>query len=250
MTDVPTDLAPHDARRRTQQRVALAAAGVLLAGCVYYQRHVRPKLDDWGATPTERNRRFPGDELAPRADDRATYAITIAAPRTDVWPWLIQMGVKRAGWYSYDLLDNGCRKSAVRPLSEFQQLNEGDVIPVDAQGRIGFPVLKVKPERCLILGAPVQTATKEPLLRPGTGPALWAFHLEGRDDDHSTRLVVRSLGSKSGSPWADTLPVPLPGVVTRLMQRKQLLGIRRRAERLYGIHRARETRTGRLDLLS
>jgi len=55
--------------------------------------------------------------------------VTITARPEAIWPWLIQIGVTRAGWYSYDRLDNLGRPSAERILPEFQYLAVGDVIP-------------------------------------------------------------------------------------------------------------------------
>jgi hypothetical protein len=67
---------------------------------------VRPWQLTWGATPEEVSRALPGDDLVTRPTFNATRAITIAAPPEEIWPWLIQVGLTRAGWYSYDILDN------------------------------------------------------------------------------------------------------------------------------------------------
>ena len=67
---------------------------------------VRPRQLTWGATPEEVSRQLPGDDLVQRPTFNATRAISIAAPPEAVWPWLVQVGTTRAGWYSYDLLDN------------------------------------------------------------------------------------------------------------------------------------------------
>lgn len=84
-------------------------------------RSVRARRD-------ERLRPLPGDDLL--ADARSlTHAITIRRPPRDVWPWLVQMGAGRAGWYSYDFMDNGHRHSARRLLSGLQQAKVGDVFP-------------------------------------------------------------------------------------------------------------------------
>jgi hypothetical protein len=64
------------------------------------------------ATPEEVRRTLPGDEVIPHPISSQTHAITIDVPPDKVWPWLVQMGCGRAGWYSYDLLDNGGRHSA------------------------------------------------------------------------------------------------------------------------------------------
>jgi hypothetical protein len=78
----------------------------------------------------EATRPLPGDELVAGAKIRWTHAVTIQARRADVWPWLVQMGCRRAGWYSYDGLDNGGAPSAKRITPELQQVRVGDVFPM------------------------------------------------------------------------------------------------------------------------
>jgi proline iminopeptidase len=71
-----------------------------------YTAAIRPRLLRWGATDEELHRPFPGADLVPGGRRGATMAATIDAPRSRVWPWLAQMGCDRAGWYSWDRLDN------------------------------------------------------------------------------------------------------------------------------------------------
>ena len=78
-----------------------------LTAPLYRRWHLR-----WGATPEEVASSLPGDELLPSARFVCTRAVTIAAPPAAVWPWLVQVGCGRAGWYSHDLLDNLARPSA------------------------------------------------------------------------------------------------------------------------------------------
>jgi hypothetical protein len=73
---------------------------------------------------------MPGDELVSAPWFNATRAITINAPPADVWPWIVQIGFGRAGWYSYDALDNAGRPSADQVLPEFQQPEAGDWVPM------------------------------------------------------------------------------------------------------------------------
>jgi hypothetical protein len=79
----------------------------------------------WGATPAEVAAAMPGDRLLPRAQYRTTRAITIDAPPDEVWPWLVQVGYRRAGWYAGDLLDNFARPSVRRIVPELQDLRVG-----------------------------------------------------------------------------------------------------------------------------
>jgi hypothetical protein len=82
------------------------------------------------ATSDEAERPLPGDELIAQPIGFLVHAVTIQRPAHDVWPWLAQMGAgNRAGWYSYDLLDNGGRPSAACIVAELQQLSAGMIFP-------------------------------------------------------------------------------------------------------------------------
>jgi len=156
-----------------------------------------------------------------------THAIDIEAPPEEVWPWLMQMGRRRAGWYSWDLLDNGGVDSADRIIPELQDLAIGDVLPVKAEGPEGFAVLLLDPPHALVLG--------DPSLLPGrpkptsTAPRVtWAFSLEPRGAA-ATHLVVRVRAELPPSLGA-ALARPIIRVVHGVMERKQLRTLKRRAE--------------------
>ena len=100
--------------------VALASP-LFLFGPLYRRRHLR-----WGANDAEVAGAMPGDEFVPEASFNDTRAITIDAPPEAVWPWLVQIGYGRAGFYSYDLFVNAARPSADRILAEHQQPRVGD----------------------------------------------------------------------------------------------------------------------------
>ena len=104
---------------------------------VAYIRYIRPWQLAWGATPEEVTRRLPSDALVRKPTFDATRAITLDAPPEQVWPWLVQMGLTRAGWYSYDLLDNLGRPSARRIVPELQGLAPGDIVPMSPDGTAG-----------------------------------------------------------------------------------------------------------------
>jgi hypothetical protein len=169
-------------------------------------------------------RRLPGDELIASEKDSLTHAVTICRPRHEVWPWLVQMGAGRAGWYSYDLVDNGGRPSAKQILPELQQVRVGDVFPAMPGVKDGFVVLQLERERFLVLG----------WLSPDGFPVTtWAFVLE-EGEKGLTRLIVRARAAPGYRPpfglprWATTTLVPMGHFI---MQRKQLLGIAKRVER-------------------
>ena len=117
-------------------RKAACTAG---AAAIAYGVWVRPRLWRWGATDEEVAGSYPGADLVPGGERGATMAVTIEAPADQVWPWLVQMGGDRGGWYSWDRLDNGGRPSAQEVHPEWQDLGLGDVVhywtrsgPVDA----------------------------------------------------------------------------------------------------------------------
>jgi hypothetical protein len=177
------------------------------------------------ATRGEKNRALPGDEQIPQAIDTLTHGITIRRPPREVWPWLVQMGAgNRAGWYSYDRLDNGRQPSAMRIVPELQHPAIGSIFPALPGVTEGFTLLAIDPGRMLMLG----------WLAPDDTPQVtWAFVL----DDVSpgvTRLLVRARGGPGYR--FHGLPLPLTKLVIRVvhfvMQRKQLLGIAERAEAL------------------
>jgi hypothetical protein len=91
---------------------------------------IRPWHLRWGATTQELDAAMPGDEVVRRAQFNATRAIGIDAPPDQVWPWIAQLGYRRGGFYTYDLLDNAGERSADRIIAEYQQPRIGDAIPM------------------------------------------------------------------------------------------------------------------------
>ena len=126
--------------------VAVAGAGLLAA----YARLVRPWALRWGATKEEAARPLPGDGLVTKADYLATRAITVHAPPHDVWPWLVQIGSGRAGWYTYDRIDNAGVPSATEIIPELQRLAVGDLIPMVAGKDIGLRVKELEQPRRML----------------------------------------------------------------------------------------------------
>ncbi len=132
----------HD--RTTRKRV-LRRAGLMFVACGYV-RVARPRMARWGATDGEVAGAMPGDGEVPGPQFAVTRAVTIAAPPAAVWPWILQIGSRRAGWYAYDLFDNDDIPSAEAILPEFQHLEIGQVI-----GEEGFAVRDPEPVRHLVL---------------------------------------------------------------------------------------------------
>ena len=118
----------------------LFAAAAVGTGLIVYREVVRPWWQSWGIDRTDVDRTLPGDGLVPDAPTIDTRSIEIAAPPSDVWPWLVQMGYGRAGWYSYDSIDM-VGASSRRIVPEWQSLAVGDVLlpPIVTAGD-EFPV--------------------------------------------------------------------------------------------------------------
>ena len=214
-------------RWRKAGRVLLVLVGLGFVLYAVYSVILRPWHRTWGATDPELVIQLPGDQLVPNPvqDMQTTRAITINAPAATIWPWLLQMGQGRGGFYSYDWFENliGCDiHSADRVHPEWQNVVPGDQVRMYPPGGGPPPyiVAQILPGRGLVLG-------HHPLDAAGTaGPGwhdTWAFVLIPIDAQH-TRLVVRTRA-------ADDLlvfRVIEPGVF--IMERGMLLGIRDRAQ--------------------
>jgi len=196
---------------------------------------VRPRLARWGATDEELAAALPGDDLIPAAGPAGTMAATIHAPPSVVWPWLVQMGCDRAGFYSWDRLDNGGRSSAECIHPEWQDLVQGGRVLSVPNGRAWFDVALLEPERTLVLRATLSLPAGRPF-GPAAHPpraftdSTWGFHLRPTADGR-TRLLVRGAGR--GRPWwlfrFTNLVFWEPA--HWVMQTKQFAELRRRAER-------------------
>ena len=179
----------------------------------------------------EDERPLPGDGLLPDAAASLTHGITIEAPPSRIWPWLVQMGGGRAGFYSLDALDNANRPSAREIHPALQALEVGQVIPATPEGADGFEVLAIEPERALVLGGLFDPAARQQLPFAAARPArfwqvTWAFVLEPLDAGR-TRLHVRvraafSPDQRLHAAWI----TPVHG----LMETAQLHNLKRRAE--------------------
>lgn len=138
---------------------------------------------------------LPGDECLPKALVQATHSITIKARPEQIWPWLVQMGCRRGGWYSYDQLDNGGQASADKILPGFQALHLGDVLPATPEGEDGFTVIALQQTKLLVLGCCLDVEAQQMLSYDADLPSSylrtsWAFVLLPLEDNQ-TRLTVR-----------------------------------------------------------
>lgn len=201
-----------------------------------YDTVVRPWMRCWGATEAERVKRLPGDEIVEDVMTHYTRAVTIGAPPHAVWPWLVQIGDRRAGFYSYDWIERFVfpgmvhyvdrTHSATRIHPELQDVHLGDRINTGSVGRIvlGSPITVLEPNRTFVMGT-------------------WAFILEPLSGDR-TRLLVR----ERDTGWLRLLASKRSGLLRAMaglidyivaeplhfaMVRRMMLGLKQRAETSY-----------------
>lgn len=144
----------------------------------------------------EADRALPGDDRIKDPKGVATHGITIDAPPEAIWPWLVQMGCRRGGYYSYDLLDNEGTSSAREVVPDLQSLKEGDVLPATPESAGDFWVDRLEKPRFMMLhglfdadaGRPVSPGEPRP---KSYWEVSWAFVLEPLNAN-TTRLIVRA----------------------------------------------------------
>jgi hypothetical protein len=173
----------------------------------------------WGATEAEATRPMPGDDEVKQPMQVTTRAVTVRSGAADIWPWLVQMGYRRGGMYSYDWIDRRLgildQPSANRIIPEFQHLQVGDVIPMGKPP--SWPVRVIEPNRILLI-----------VINEPNAQVTWCFMLD-EITDRQTRLILRVRNRLAMSPLLLlSLPIMLPGEF--LMVRKMLLGLKQRAE--------------------
>jgi proline iminopeptidase len=187
----------------------------------------------WGATDREVREVYPGRDLIPDGVRSATMAVTIDAPPERVWPWLVQMGTDRGGWYSWDHLDNFGRRSADRLHPEWQQLRIGDRLAAKPDGSEWWDVAALEPGRFLGLrmsldlrGRPFDPAGERP--RHYTD-SIWGFLLEERPAGR-TRLVVSGYWALRPRWLQPVLSFAVLEPSHWFMQTRQFTNLRHRAE--------------------
>jgi len=176
-------------------------------------------------------RTLPGDELLEDATASVTQSIVIAATAEAIWPWLVQMGGGRAGFYSVDVLDNGGERSAREIHADLQGLRVGDVLPATPDGEDGFEVLQLEPARSLVLGGLFDADAKRQLPFHAARPdeywhVVWSFGLQPLDAEH-TRLFVRA---RAAFPPTGRIHAWGMERIHRSMEAAQLRNLARRAE--------------------
>jgi hypothetical protein len=208
------------------------AGAAYMAAAIVLRPLFLPRLRRWGATAAELQRDLPGDDLVTESRAGYTQAITLQAPVEAVWPWLVQMGQGRGGFYSYEVLENlvGCDiHNADRILAEFQELKEGDGIRLHPEIP-ALPVAVLEPQRALLLyGSEPIGQQPDRAGPPEYFATTWLFYVEAQADG-ATRLISRyRLGytPRFGNQLAYRGFVE---PISAVMQRQMLLGIKDRVE--------------------
>jgi proline iminopeptidase len=188
----------------------------------------------YGASDEEVRGPYPGSETIPDCRRGATMATTFNVPPSEIWPWLVQMGYGRAGWYSWDRLDHGGHPSADEIHPEWQDLEVGDRLPTLPEGGAWFEVAALEPERFLALRARLDAGGRSLEASEPTPwfctDSLWCFLLTELPGGR-TRLV--NSGYDASRPRVLTEPAnrlfwePAHWV----MQTRQWTCLRRRVER-------------------
>jgi hypothetical protein len=198
-------------RRVSDERLRAVGRWLTLAGVVaplVDHGLVRPWLRRWGATPSERARRLPGDADA-RPLVTSTRAVTVQAPADEVWRWLVQIGQDRGGFYSYDWLENlaGCRLHSAEGIrEEWQHRDAGD--PLVLFPGYATRLTAVDPPHALVIEG-------------------WGSYVVEPVDAHTCRLLARSHAARDAGGLVYVLLIELPHAI---MERRMLLGIKERAE--------------------
>jgi hypothetical protein len=190
---------------------------IFLALVVFYLALFRPWQLRWGATDIEITRSMSGDDIVSKPTFNATRTVTINAPAENIFPWIVQIGVNRAGWYSYDLLDNLGRHSAEAILPQHQSINVDDLVPMSPDGKQGLWVIDFRYSEWV-------------LWWDKTGDTSWVWGIYPEESSCS-RLVTRV---RVKYRWFSS--AILFNLIIEFfdiwMMRKCMLGIKRRAEAL------------------
>jgi hypothetical protein len=237
-------------------RLRVIVFSVLAGMALAFYLQLREEQKSWGVVPSDRTRELAGDDLVAEPSVIETRSLTMEAAPSAVWPWLVQMGYGRGGWYSYDRFDmKGASAAAILP--EFQSLVVGDIVPTHPNG--GFEVKVVEPERALVLyldnelvksqiTAAVAEKGKDALedieedvpggLQVGGAMfdtsmpefrATWSFILEP-EAGGKTRLIERYRIWAAEAGVSQKLGLPVMGLGVFAMTRKHMLGVKERAE--------------------
>jgi hypothetical protein len=194
-----------------------------VAGLAVYRFVLRHRQLTWGATGKEVAQGMPGDDVLTSANLSATRGITVQSGADAVWPWIAQIGQGRAGFYSYDALENLAKcdiHSADRVVPEWQRVQVGDQVRLAPE--VGLNVVVADAGHALVLRGGIPMGTVAPPY-----DFTWAFILHEQSDG-ATRLLVRERYRYTAW-WAPLLVEPA-AMISWVMSQRMLRGIRNRAE--------------------
>ncbi len=186
---------------------------------------IRPWYSKWGATRIDVNMPLPGDDLVANPALESTRAITIQAPASTIWPWLVQLGQGRGGFYSYQRLENLIGSdihNADSIVPEYQDLKVGDQVRISREGP-AFEVAAVERDSTLILRGDMPNEEGKP------GIWIWAFFLNPVDEQ-TTRLILRTRLDYESSLGNRLMWRGFVDPISFNMERKMFQGIKARAE--------------------
>jgi hypothetical protein len=217
------------------RQIATAAVTLEALGAAWWFVAL-PRLRRWGASDDETTRALPGDDLIPDALYVTTRAITVDAPAADVFPWLVQLGQNRGGFYTYDTLENLFHlniHSADTVHPEWQDLTVGaDYVSLDPNEVMKLTVVTLDPPHAFVIrtGPPGASPQAPGDYFKGEIAATWAFVVEPLGE-RSSRLIIRWRAA-----WAPTVPARFANAFLLepahfIMEAGMLRGIRDRAER-------------------
>jgi hypothetical protein len=212
----------------------LSIIGVFIILILVFAFGIQPWFQKWGATEEEIRATWPGDDLVPGSSVVYTRAITINAPLSGVWPWLVQIGQDRGGFYSYELLENmlgADTHNTDRIIPEWQHLEIGDRVRMGPEKGVWANASNIvggiMPEKFLILLTPGQSPIRGNAAIRGNG--TWSFILFPVNEK-TTRLIIRRRGIESPNQVIGLLYGSVVDSVQFILERKMMVGIKERVE--------------------
>lgn len=212
----------------------LSIIAVFVIVILVFSFFIQPWFLKWGATDEEIRATWHGDDLVPGSSVGYTRAITINAPPSGVWPWLVQIGQDRGGFYSYELLENmlgSDTHNADRIVPDWQHLEVGNKIRMGPKEGVWANTSNIVggivPEKSLVLITPGESPTRVSAAIHGNG--TWSFILVPVDGK-TTRLIIRGRRIENPNQVIRLLYGPVVDSVQFILERKMMVGIKERAE--------------------